>query len=79
MTKCYIKIGDKYFKEFTSTNNGGIGGHSGSPHAYEVKSAILTHERYEVSSISVRGIVGELIYLMRMQDMEKQNISIEVE
>ena len=76
--KTYIKIGNKYFKDFESITKG-YGGHTVNGHRAEVKKAILTDEKYEISALGVRDVIGEIVNLMRFDDIKKENILIEVE
>lgn len=75
----YIKVNKKHFKEFESLPNGGRrGGHSGSFHCNEVKKAIFTDEVIERDPISAKGIITELLDLMRYGNLKKSKIEIEV-
>jgi DNA replication protein DnaD len=76
--KFYIKIGNKYFKDFESITKG-YGGHTVNGNRAEVKKAILTDEKYETSAFGVRDVIGEIVNLMRYGDIPKRNIKIEVE
>ena len=76
--KTYIKIGNKYFKDFESVTKG-YGGHTVSGYRAEIKRVILTNEKYETSVLGVRDVIGEVVNLMRFDDIKKENILIEVE
>lgn len=76
--KVYIKVGDKYFKDFESETKG-YTGHTALGCRAEIKKVKLTDEKIEFTSRSVRNIVGEIIDIMRFGNMPKENILIEVE
>ena len=76
--KVYIKVGDKYFKDFESETKG-YTGHTALGCRAEIKKVKLTDEKIEFTSRSVRDIVGEIIDIMRFDDIKKENILIEVE
>lgn len=76
--KVYIKVGDKYFKDFESETKG-YTGHTALGCRAEIKKVKLTGEKQEISTLSAKNIVGEIIDLMRFDDIKKENILIEVE
>lgn len=78
---CAIKIGDKYFKKFISESRGRVGGtHSiAYDSKVEIKKAVLVDGKIEWSTASTKNIIRELIDLMRYDEMETSNITIEMD
>jgi hypothetical protein len=73
-----IKVGDWYFQEFISETKGNTG-HTQLGATTEIKSVRLNREPKVVDSISGKGIVIDLIELMRFGEIPIKNIIIEVD
>jgi hypothetical protein len=73
-----IKVGDWYFHDFISEIKGNTG-HTQLGTTTDIKSVRIAREPKVFDSISGKGIVVDLIELMRFGDIPIKNIIIEVD
>ena len=74
-----IKVGDKYFKDFTypdntQSNYAGWGG----TNVVQQKGIELTDEKLEFTPLSAGNIVKDILYLMRMENIPMVDITFEI-